>query len=296
MTSAIRTRLAPAKVNLFLHVLGRRTDGYHELDSLVVFADIGDRLSVTPAREVTALALTGPFAGALADTPPTDNSVARAAGGLAALHVAMREAPPAPIHITLEKILPVAAGLGGGSADAAAAIALLCEAWDFDPGVAALAALAGRLGADVPVCLAGTPARMRGIGERLEPVEVPALDLLLVNPGVPLSTRAVFEALSPAEYSGPAPDRPLADFFGWLAATRNDLEGPARRLCPPIDAALAGVAAAPGCRLARLSGSGPTVLGLFGSAEEARAAARALAAAHPDWWIRAASTRLSRNE
>ena len=171
------TEPAPAKVNLYLHLTGRRDDGYHLLDSLVVFAGIGDTLSAAPA-ETLSLQVTGPFAAGLAGEP--DNLVLRAARALAAA-----AGVAAGAHLVLDKHLPVASGIGGGSADAAAALRLLCRLWRVTPQPAALARLAAGLGADVPVCLAGHAARMGGIGERLEPAPVlPACGIVLVNPGI----------------------------------------------------------------------------------------------------------------
>jgi 4-diphosphocytidyl-2-C-methyl-D-erythritol kinase len=275
--SAPFEELAPAKVNLALHVTGRRADGYHLLDSLVAFARVGDRLEAEPAPGLS-LTLAGPFSAALG--AGADNSVLRAA--------ALLRPPGQGAALRLVKVLPVASGLGGGTADAAAALRLLARLWDRplpDPA----SALA--LGADVPVCLAGRPSRMRGIGEDLTPLALPPFWMVLVNPGVPVPTAAVFEAL--ALRTNPAlPDPPAfadaAALFAWLATTRNDLEPPARGLAPPIDTALAALTAQPGCALARMSGSGATCFGLFASAPPALAAMSALRAARPGWWIAAA--------
>jgi 4-diphosphocytidyl-2-C-methyl-D-erythritol kinase len=270
-----RTALAPAKVNLALHVTGRRGDGYHLLDSLVVFADYGDRLTVAPADELT-LEITGPFAAGLAVTE--DNLVLRAAR----LFPGSRGA-----RLGLEKNLPVASGIGGGSADAAAALHLLSAHWATDlPDLAATISL----GADVPVCLAGRATRMRGIGEDLAPVPAfPPLDAVLVNPGVAVSTPDVFRRLSTRD-TPPLPDLPeggrRAAWMDWLDATRNDLEAPARALAPGIGEVIDALATSAGCRLARMSGSGATCFGLFGSGEAADSAAAALAGAHPEWWVR----------
>jgi 4-diphosphocytidyl-2-C-methyl-D-erythritol kinase len=262
---------APAKVNLYLHVLGRRPDGYHLLDSLAVFAGIGDLLEATPAAALT-LALDGAEAAALAAEP--DNLVLRAARALD---------PARGAALRLEKRLPVASGIGGGSADAAAALRLLDRLWDR--GGAGLAAAAARLGADVPVCLASRPARMGGVGERLTPAPaLPPLGLLLANPRLEVATPAVFRARA-GGFSAPAA---LPD--GWadaaalardLAALGNDLEAPARLLCPAIGTVLARIAALPGCLLARMSGSGATCFGLFADPAAAAAAAGLLPAA---WW------------
>ncbi len=268
---------APAKINLHLHVVGRRQDGYHLLDSLVVFAGTGDWLEVAPARDLT-LTVTGPFAAGLAAEP--DNLVLRAARGLADLAGII---PTGAIR--LEKNLPVASGIGGGSADAAAALRLLCRFWDVSPD---LTQLARALGADVPMCLLSRPALMSGIGEGLAPIPaMPEAGLILVNPGVAVSTPAVFRARS-GGFSSPA-ELPAT---GWpsvkalshtLADTHNDLEAPARSLAPAVDTALAALASAPGCRLARMSGSGATCFGLFDDSQAACHAADTLRRAN--WWV-----------
>lgn len=273
-----RLRLAaPAKVNLSLKVIGRRADGRHELDSLVVFAAAADALSVEPAPSLS-LEVSGPFAAALEGE--SDNLVLRAArlvdsGAGARLH--------------LVKQLPVAAGLGGGSSDAAAALKLLARLWNRPlPRAAAM-----ELGADLPVCLDAVPARLRGIGERIDPlVELPAFWLLLVNPGIALSTAEVFRAYGGGFSTGPempAGFRDLEDLLAYLRASANDLEGPAQRLCPEIATVLTRIAASPGCRMARMSGSGASCFGLYATAEEAEAAAAGIAAAQPGWWVRAAA-------
>jgi 4-diphosphocytidyl-2-C-methyl-D-erythritol kinase len=278
---------AHAKVNLDLLITGRRADGYHQLDSLVVFVELADRLTFQHRRELT-LELGGPFAAGLESEG--DNLVLRAARALAA-HLG--RGPGA--RIVLDKQLPLAAGLGGGSADAAATLRGLGRLWQATLAPGELAAMALRLGADVPVCLASRPVRMRGIGEILEPVPgLPRLDLLLVNPGVPVATAAVFAGLGGrVPEAVPDQDRPLdrADLAGWLARRPNHLEAPARRLAPAIDEVLAALGAQPGCRLARLSGSGATCFGLFADPAGAAAAAAAIAAARPGWWVRATRTR-----
>jgi 4-diphosphocytidyl-2-C-methyl-D-erythritol kinase len=278
---------AHAKVNLDLLITGRRADGYHQLDSLVVFVELADRLTFQHRRELT-LELGGPFAAGLESEG--DNLVLRAARALAA-HLG--RGPGA--RIVLDKQLPLAAGLGGGSADAAATLRGLGRLWQATLAPGELAAMALRLGADVPVCLASRPVRMRGIGEILEPVPgLPRLDLLLVNPGVPVATAAVFAGLGGrVPEAAPGHDRPLdrADLAGWLARRPNHLEAPARRLAPVIDEVLAALGAQPGCRLARLSGSGATCFGLFADPAGAAAAAAAIAAARPGWWVRATRTR-----
>ncbi|RAH98290.1 4-(cytidine 5'-diphospho)-2-C-methyl-D-erythritol kinase [Acuticoccus sediminis] len=282
-------RLAvPAKVNLALHVLGRRESGYHELQSLVAFAAVTDGDEVTvrfspPDRErsddrpprTPDFVVGGPFAG----------SVPHGAENLAV--AAARLCPEiAAVHLT--KGLPVAAGIGGGSADAAAVL----RAAAIHRGIAAsdFAADGLSLGADIPVCLDGRPSIMEGIGEVLRPAELPPVAGILVNPGVPLATADVFRALRKRD-NPPFEMPPLADagaLCDWLAGTRNDLEAPARACCPDIDAVLNAVAATEGCALARMSGSGPTVFGLFPDAAARDAAVARLASAAPSrWWIRA---------
>ena len=272
---------APAKVNLYLRVVGRRPDGYRLLDSLAVFAGVADRLMVAPAAELS-LTLAGPFGAALAAEP--DNLVLRAARALAA-----QAGIVARGQLTLEKYLPVASGIGGGSADAAAAIRLLCRFWNLTPSRADLADIAIRLGADVPVCLGGFPARMGGIGEFLAPApELPAYGMVLVNPGVALSTQAVFHARA-GGFSTPAalPQRwrDAAEMAAGLALLGNDLQAPAIALCPDIGGVLAMIAAAPGCLLAQMSGSGATCFGLFDDSATAARAASVLA--RPGWWVSA---------
>lgn len=276
---------ARAKVNLYLHVVGRRPDGYHLLDSLVVFADVGDRLEAAPAAALT-LAVDGPFADGLGAGP--DNLVMRAALALQAAIGA--GAPGAAIRLT--KNLPVAAGLGGGSADAAAALRLLLRLWGRDLPAERLAALALPLGADLPVCLAGGPRFVGGVGEAMvPPPALPPAWLVLANPRLPLATAAVFKARQgPFSAPGRWLDRP-AD-AGALAVTLkdrgNDLAAPARALAPVIDEVLGALAALPGCLVARVSGSGASCFGLFAEAATARRAADALADRRPGWWVAAA--------
>jgi 4-diphosphocytidyl-2-C-methyl-D-erythritol kinase len=278
---------AHAKVNLDLLVTGRRADGYHELDSLVVFVELADRLTFQPQRELT-LELGGPFAAGL--EVEGDNLVLRAARALAA-----RLGRPAGARIVLDKQLPLAAGLGGGSADPAATLRGLARLWGVVLPPDELAALALQLGADVPVCLASRPVRMRGIGEILEPVAgLARLDLLLINPGVPVATAAVYASLGGrVPEARPEHDAPLdrADLIAWLGVRANHLEAPARRLAPVIDDVLAALRAQPACRLARVSGSGATCFGLFPDPASLAAAAAAIAAAQPGWWVRATRTR-----
>jgi 4-diphosphocytidyl-2-C-methyl-D-erythritol kinase len=279
------TEAAPAKINLYLHVTGRRHDGYHLLDSLVAFAGAGDVLSGEPAERLS-LRVAGPFAAGLAGE--ADNLVLRAARALAA-----EAGVAAGARLVLDKRLPVASGIGGGSADAAAALRLLCRLWRLTPDPVALSRLALRLGADVPVCLAGYAARMGGTGERLEPPPVlPACGIVLVNPGVAVATRDVFRALAGAWSARavlPAGWPTVAAMAADLSTLRNDLQTPATRICPAIHDVLAILSSAPGCLLARMSGSGATCFGLFDSRAAAEAA---VATVHrPGWWCWAGSLR-----
>ncbi len=272
------TEFAPAKVNLFLHVTGRRADGYHLVDSLAVFAGIGDTLRAEPADALT-LALDGPFGGVLAAEP--DNLVLRAARALAA-----ETGVAAGARLTLTKALPVASGIGGGSADAAAALRVLCRLWAVSPQEATLHRLATRLGADVPVCLASRPARMGGIGDVLAPAPaMPPCGLLLVNPGVAVATPDVFRARTggfSAPAVLPAAWADAADMARTLAGLGNDLQAPAVSLQGVIAEVLAAIAALDGCLLSRMSGSGATCLGLFASADAAARAGAALGGR--PWW------------
>ncbi len=272
---------APAKVNLFLHVTGRRGDGYHLLDSLAVFGPAADSLEAAPAPALT-LSVDGPFGGALADEP--DNLVLRAARALAEA-AGTAAAAPRGAALRLVKRLPVASGIGGGSADAAAALRLLDRLWGLGFGTERLSGLAAALGADVPVCVPSRPARMGGVGGELSPAPaLPECGLLLANPGVALATPAVFRART-GEFSAPAilPGRwaDAAAMARDLRGLRNDLEAPAIALCPPVGEALAALRTLPGCLLARMSGSGATCFGLFADAVAARRAADLLST---PWW------------
>jgi 4-diphosphocytidyl-2-C-methyl-D-erythritol kinase len=279
------TAFAPAKVNLTLHVLGRRPDGYHELESLVAFAGIGDRLTFRPGDRLE-LAVSGPT-GAAAGTGD-DNLVLKAARGLAARAEGLR-----PGRFTLDKQLPVAAGLGGGSSDAAAALRLLAEFNGLSLDDERIRAAAQATGADVPVCLDPRARMMRGIGEILSaPMHLPELPAVLVNPGVAVPTKDVFAALAAPRLAGPpepdefiAIDTDAASLVPLLAARRNDLQTPAIKLQPVIAEVLRGLERSANCLLARMSGSGATCFGLFGSSGTAEEAARRMQAAHPDWWV-----------
>ncbi len=280
MTPGRVSERAPVKVNLSLLVTGRRADGYHLLDSLVVFGPAYDVLQAEPADGLS-LAIEGPFAAGLG--AGEDNLVLRAARALAGW---AGVAPRA--RLVLEKRVPVASGIGGGSADAAAALRLLCRLWGCHPGAAALAALALSLGADVPVCLRSEPARMTGVGEVLAPLPpLPRCGLLLANPGLAVATADVFRARS-AAFSPPAVLPPrwvdAAALAAALAGSANDLQPPACALCPPITSVLQRLAALPGCLLARMSGSGATCFALFPDPAAAQAAQGSVPAA---WWCAA---------
>ena len=281
---------APAKVNLSLRVLGRRTDGYHNIESLVAFAAVGDRLSLTPGDALT-LGVAGP--GAAQAGAEADNLVTKAARALAAGVPGLRAGA-----FRLEKNLPVAAGLGGGSADAAAALRLLARANKLAFDDPRLHDAARATGADVPVCLDPRPRIMRGIGEILSaPVPLPRLHALLVNPGVAVPTKLVFSGWA-ASATNAARGLAAASDFGalakiknegqlldWLAHEQNDLQAPAIALAPAIAEALGSLRAAAGCRLARMSGSGATCFALFSSSAETAAAGQTLRGQFPDWWI-----------
>ncbi|MCB1493833.1 MAG: 4-(cytidine 5'-diphospho)-2-C-methyl-D-erythritol kinase [Rhodobiaceae bacterium] len=261
--------LARAKINLTLHLTGRRADGYHLLDSVVAFADVGDRLTVAPGESLS-LTVTGPQAGGV----PTDgrNLVLKAATKLA--EAAGIDRPGA--RISLEKHLPAEAGIGGGSADAALALVLLDRMWGTR---ADLAAIAPTLGADVPMCLAGKPARVRGVGEVLSPVSpLPPLHVVLANPGVSVSTVSVFAACRLPD--GPPPPEPdwtdEAGFLAFLGEARNDLEDAAMTIAPAIAPLLSALREDANCLFARMTGSGATCFGLFRDPAPAQAAADAV--------------------
>jgi 4-diphosphocytidyl-2-C-methyl-D-erythritol kinase len=264
---------APAKINLTLHVTGRREDGFHELDSLVVFADIGDRLHLRPS-DTTTLTVDGPMA---AGVPADDSNLVVRAAKLMGLS--------ADIH--LEKHLPNAAGLGGGSGDAAATLKALSEM----SGKPIPDGLLG-LGADIPVCLHGRAARMRGVGEAITPVAgLPELHAVLVNPKLPVMTKEVFAGLERADNPAMPDSLPdiqtAASMIDWLAEMRNDLEAPAIQAEPVVQQVFDTLAVTPGCHLARMSGSGGTCFGLYSDAETAASAAGRLREQHPSWWVAA---------
>jgi 4-diphosphocytidyl-2-C-methyl-D-erythritol kinase len=288
---AERTEFAPAKINLTLRILRKRPDGYHDLESLVVFARDGDTLRLAPDAPL-GIEVGGPTASHAG--PADDNLVLKATRALQAQIPGLRTG-----HFLLTKRMPVAAGLGGGSSDAAAALRLLAGLNNLpaqDPRVMAAARASG---ADVPVCLDAQPRIMRGIGDVLSaPVRLPMLPAILVNPGVPVPTAKVFGALA-ATRAGGVPESeadpasrcveagiPTFDeLLDAVAASSNDLEAPALSLFPAVGETLAALRAIPSCRLARMSGSGGTCFGLFASANDAKGVAAELKREHPDWWV-----------
>ncbi len=297
MTTAPIVEAAAAKINLYLHITGKRDDGYHELDSLVAFAEIGDTVTVQPGLARIALrgvdlppvgprlAISGPFGPALMGESPADNLVIRAAHALAA-----RLGREADAMILLHKILPVASGIGGGSADAAATLRALARLWGQDADPAPLYAVAAGLGADVPVCVAGRSCFFGGVGEILdEAPALPEIHAVLVNPGVPVPTPAVFKARTggfsaPARFAtAPADATALAAL---LRERANDLTAPALTVAPVIANVLTALERSGGALLARLSGSGATCFGLYATATQAEAAAVDIAMAEPRWWVK----------
>ncbi|GBQ49874.1 4-(cytidine 5'-diphospho)-2-C-methyl-D-erythritol kinase [Acetobacter ghanensis] len=282
------TEAAPAKVNLYLHVTGRRADGYHLLDSLVVFAGAGDVLHYQPGPTPLQLEITGRFGRALdSSAAGADNLVLKAARALQEL--CGTQAHVQGGRLVLEKKLPVASGIGGGSADAAAALRLLDRAWNVQASRADLLKVAETLGADVPVCLLSQTTRMEGIGENLTPApHLPECGMVLVNCGQAVSTPEVFRrregdflprATMPDGWSS------LADVVTFLKQQGNSLEEPACVVCPPVGHVLADIAGQDGCVLARMSGSGATCFGIFATPQAARQAADRLEDAHPAWWV-----------
>jgi len=268
---------APAKINLFLHVGARRADGFHPLQSLAVFTAMGDALEIGDAPSLS-LKIQGPFAKGL--DGENDNLVLRAAKALAGQGAAL----------TLTKNLPVASGIGGGSADAAAALRGLRRLWNLDKDEAGLRDIAAALGSDIPACVLSAACFMEGRGEILRPLlSLPRIPMLLVNPGVAVPTKDVFAGLqsrSGVERALPQGRfQDTADLLRFLETTRNDLEEPAQRLQPVIGEVLARIAALPGALLARMSGSGATCSGIFADDVCCQRAADLLKQAQPDWWI-----------
>ena len=281
-----------AKVNLTLRVVGRRVDGYHDLESVVAFADCADRLALSPGPELT-LDTTGPLAGACGAT--SDTLVLKAARLLA-----QRVDNLAIGAFTLDKVLPVAAGIGGGSADAAAALRLLARLNGLAADDKRNREVALTPGADVPVCLASRACDMTGVGETLLPLSLPKLPSVLVNPRVPVATKDVFAALGLRSgqllvgvtdvIRAPAwPDEgaSVGDWVEALVGVPNDLEPPALRVQPVISGVLSALRGSQGVQLARMSGSGATCFAIFSTASDAQAAAAKISADHPAWWVHA---------
>ncbi len=283
MNDPIVTVAAPAKLNLYLHVTGKRDDGYHLLDSLIAFADIGDEIKARAAADGSlTLAVRGPFAKDLAEE--TDNLVLRAAKRLRAA-----AGIDAGAHMVLEKRLPVASGVGGGSADAAAALKALCRLWGVTLPEAEMRALALDLGADVPICWVGEPAFVAGIGDEITPAPpLPAAHLILANPKIGVSTPAVFKARE-GEFQAANPFRetPIdaAHLAHLLARRSNGLTEAACAVCPPVAHVLDALAATEGALLTRMSGSGGTCFAIYESADAALTAAEMLYDAEPGWWV-----------
>jgi 4-diphosphocytidyl-2-C-methyl-D-erythritol kinase len=286
--SAVLTERARAKVNLTLHVKGRRADGYHDLDSLVVFADCADTLTLMPASAL-ALRVSGPRAAECGNL--NDNLILKAARALSE-----RVSGLATGTFDLDKHLPAAAGIGGGSADAAAALRLLAQTNGLGLDDPRVVEAARATGADVPVCLRSSACVMRGVGERLSGVSMPPLPGVLINPGVPVATKDVFAALALKPGDPFGPDRraaqtnwphttSAADWVRAITSGRNDLEPPALRIQPVIGDVLAALAASDGCLLARMSGSGATCFGLFRDDVAVRDAARKIGGRAPRWWV-----------
>lgn len=281
------TEFAAAKINLALHVTGRRDDGYHLLDSAVMFAaDAGDTLQLS-AADTTSLEITGPFSGGL--ETDASNLVLKA-------HAALADRFPGkvkPCAMTLTKALPVASGIGGGSADAAAALRGLVRLNRLEIPNGELAEIALKLGADVPVCLASRACRMRGIGEVIDSWNAPPVHAVLVNPLIGVSTAAIFRHLSltPGTRANAGITDRFADhlhlvqMLNWMSESRNDLEGPARAIEPAISRVTQAMASTPKCGLVRMSGSGATCFGLFAGEALAKAAAADLRARHARWWV-----------
>ena len=291
-TAAALTEDGRAKVNLTLRVIGRRVDGYHDLESVVAFADCADRVALVPGPQLK-LETTGPLAQACGET--SDNLVLKAA------RLLTERVPGLQLGaFGLDKVLPVAAGIGGGSADAAAALRLLARLNGLSLDDPRLREAALSTGADVPVCLASRACTMTGVGENLLPLSLPELPCVLVNPRVPVATRDVFAALGLRNgelrvgaadvikaSAWPEPGASAGDWIAALARVANDLETPAIRVQPAIAGVLSALRTSPGALLARMSGSGATCFAIYASAADAQAAARLIGVDHPGWWVHA---------
>lgn len=282
---------APAKINLALHILGRRPDRYHDIDSLAVFAEIGDEIEAVPGENGLSVTTDGPFARDLSAAPTERNLVLTAAKKLS--EIAGDQAADAEIRLT--KNLPVASGLGGGSADAAATLRLFNRVWRLGLAEEELQAIGAEIGSDVPMCVASAPLRATGRGEKLTLAErVPPLPIVLVFPSTPISTAAIFERIGggsdkrlprlPLRFDSPA------DVAAWLRGTRNGLEAAAFEEMPVIGEVLDLLGRSRDCLLARMSGSGSTCFGLFADADKAMRAAGAIRTARPAWWVKPTMT------
>ncbi len=278
------TELAPAKINLALHVTGRLPNGFHTLETLVTFADQGDVVYIKSAEQ-DAFSVGGRFGDALiADDEIETNLVLRARDGLREAHSSQNDTKP--VHIHLEKNLPIASGVGGGSADAAATLRALMRHWNTTPPQARLDALSLQLGADVPMCLAGRPLLARGVGEEITFIEdFPSFSMILANPLIEVSTPDIFRRLKSRE-NAPLPALPEmpVDWLPFIATLRNDLEPPARELVGEIGEVTKQLKAV-GAAIARMSGSGATCFGLFTDPAQADAAMASLEAACPGWYF-----------
>jgi 4-diphosphocytidyl-2-C-methyl-D-erythritol kinase len=280
---------APAKINLFLEITGKRTSGYHILDSLFTFSDFGDVLHFQVPANEWSLSVSGDFASSISDEPLCDNLILKAARLLSA------KLPDSfPTSISLDKAIPVAAGLGGGSVDAAACLLALQQLWPTKPTEAELQKLALQLGADVPASLLSQSQIVRGIGDdRTLIADFPSFEILLVNPRIPLSTKAVFQNWTP-DFSSARSWPKSGNKEGWLDFIHsriNSLQATAIRICPEIQLILTSLNELEGCQLARMSGSGPSCFAIFNNDQEAHHASRELARLRPNWWVK--QTRLS---
>ncbi len=291
MTQPLIHEPAPAKINLFLHVTGQRTDGYHELDTLVGFASICDSIEVCRASDNArpeTLEITGRFASAIPLGP--DNLVLKAAALLRRHAAQSAKGRPPLTRIILEKNLPPASGIGGGSADAAATLRVLNRFWQLELSLDELIALSSNLGADIALCLHSRMLRALGIGDQIKPVSgLPVIPAVLVNAGINLETPTVFEALeeksnAPA-LAFPSAARDQNTLIEFLATCRNDLQAPAIKIVPEINEVLSALARQQGCKLARMSGSGATCFGLFEKRDAANRAAEEISGGNPGWWV-----------
>jgi 4-diphosphocytidyl-2-C-methyl-D-erythritol kinase len=290
-TEVALTELAPAKINLGLHVVGLRYDGFHLLESVVTFADLGDELTFT-LSEADEFSVSGRFASELSnDEAGQAGNLVIKARDLFRQQLVSNGFPAPPVSIHLEKKLPIAAGIGGGSADAAATLRGLFRLWNAEIPEAALLALGLSLGADVPMCLTGAAVLAEGIGERLEPLPImPSLSLVLANPLISVSTPEIYTQLAEKKNEAlPAPPTEAKDWLPYLKTLRNDLEPPACALIPEI-AEISAMIEAEGADLVRMSGSGATCFGVFPSRAAAEAAVQALASQKPDWYFAAVET------